>query len=96
MQCDCRKDLEQRLAEHLKQDLPEGFRDFSASLQGYGLILSSPVEERLSVNYLGEVWVPKKDSSKGHKRQKIDVNITASYCPFCGKAAKAENDEEVA
>ncbi len=93
MQCNCREDLEARLADRMKEDLPAGYKDYSASLQGFALILSNPIEVRLGVKYLGEVWVPKKDPAKGHKRQKIEVNVTATYCPFCGKPATADKPE---
>ena len=95
MQCECRKDLEARLADRMKEDLPTGYQDYHASLQGYALILSNPIEERMAVNYEGEVQVPKKGGN-GMKRQKIKANIAASYCPFCGKAAKAQDGEEAA
>ncbi|MDW5376802.1 hypothetical protein R6258_07695 [Halomonas sp. HP20-15] len=92
MQCNCRQDLEARLAERMKKDLPEGFHDYNASLQGYALILSDPVEERVAVTYEGDVQVPKKGGN-GTKRQKIKANITANYCPFCGKSAEVDKEQ---
>lgn len=89
MRCECRKEIEARLEEKVKGDLPAGYQDYRASLEGYALILSEPPEERMAVQYQGEVYVPKKDPSKGNKRQKISVNMLATYCPFCGKPAKA-------
>ncbi|MCZ0926506.1 hypothetical protein L0636_01205 [Halomonas janggokensis] len=93
MQCDCQETIEARVAEKVKESLPEGFTDFSAALEGYVLTLTSPMETRLTIAYEGDVQVPKK-SGGGFKRQKIKTSIQATYCPFCGKAAKSEEKQE--
>ncbi|WP_062359834.1 hypothetical protein [Vreelandella aquamarina] len=97
MQCDCQTKVAEKLAEHVKAKLPEGFKDFDAKLQGYGFTLTgNQMSSPLMIGYQGEVWVPKKDPTKGMKRQKIDTFVTANLCPFCGKAAKPDDDKEAA
>jgi hypothetical protein len=91
MQCDCKETFETRLAEKVKESLPEGFTEYSASLEGYVLTLTSPMEERLTIAYEGDVQVPKK-AGGGFKRQKIKTSVQAAYCPFCGKPAKAKEE----
>jgi len=91
MQCDCRETFEAKVAEKVKESLPEGFTEYSASLEGYVLTLTNPMQERLTIAYEGDVKVPKK-SGDGFKRQKIKTSIQATYCPFCGKPAKAEEE----
>lgn len=88
MQCDCKKTLEAKIAETLQSDLPEGFSGFNASLQGYVLTFTNPMQQRLTIAYEGEVEVPKKKGD-GFKRQKVKTSIQAGFCPFCGKAAAA-------
>lgn len=87
MNCNCKSEMEERLAEAVKKQLPEGFTEYSAGLQGYSLILSDPMEERFSIKIQGECQVPKK--AGGTKRHKIDTSVLAGYCPFCGEPAKS-------
>jgi hypothetical protein len=86
------KELEAKVSEVVKNDLPEGFKDYSADIKGYVLVLSSPMQERLTIAYEGDVQVPKKNGD-GFKRQKIKTSIQAKYCPFCGQLARAEEPE---
>lgn len=86
MQCECKETLEAKVAEALQKDLPEGFTGFSASLEGYVLTLTNPMQTRLTIAYEGDVQVPKKNAD-GFKRQKIKTSIQATYCPFCGERA---------
>ncbi|WP_445621309.1 hypothetical protein ACUN8C_05745 [Kushneria sp. Sum13] len=90
MQCDCRKEFEEKIADVLKKDLPEGWERFDANLNGYVLAMPS-LEERLTIRYEGEVYVPKK--AGGLKRQKVSTSIQVRYCPFCGEKAATESKE---
>lgn len=94
MQCECRADLELKLKEHVAKNLPEGYEELDASLQGYGFGMDSETLTMTSifqVAYKGDVMVPKKNGG-GMKRQKIDTTIRAQYCPFCGKATEANEE----
>ena len=97
MQCDCQTKVAEKLAEHVKAKLPEGFKDFDAKLQGYGFaMVGNQLMSPFMISYQGEAWVPKKNPANGMKRQKIDTFVTANFCPFCGKAAKPDDDKEAA
>ena len=96
MQCKCKETLEAKLKEHVAKSLPEGYEDFDASLQGYGFGMETETMTMISiyqVPYKGQVMVPKKGGD-GMKRRKIDTTIRAQYCPFCGKRAVPEGEEE--
>ncbi len=96
MQCDCQTKVADKLAEHAKAKLPEGFKDFDAKLQGYGFAMAgNQLTSPFMIKLLGEAWVPKKNGD-GFKRQKIDTFVAANFCPFCGKAAKPDDDKEAA
>lgn len=92
MQCNCKEEMEAKLAEHVKAKLPQGFEDFEASLGGYTFTLGAKVDERFSAQYKGQVMVPKK--SGGMKKQKVDVSFMAGYCPWCGERAISKKDEK--
>lgn len=94
MQCDCQTKIAEILATHVKKKLPEGYQDFDAKLDGYGFAMQGDtLISPFMIGYRGEVQVPKKGGG-GMKRQKIDTTVTASFCPFCGMAAKAEEEPE--
>lgn len=90
MKCDCKKQLEQKVSEHIKESLPEGFTGFSASLEGYGLGINEETNSftlRFTVPYTGHAMVTTKSGAQ--KKHRIKTFITASFCPFCG--LKQEN-----
>jgi hypothetical protein len=92
MQCKCRDDLEAKLKDHVTENLAEGYEDFDASLQGYGFGMdreSLTMTSVFLIPFKGEVMVPKKNGG-GMKRQKINTNVRASFCPFCGKSTESE------
>lgn len=94
MQCECRQDLESKLREHVTAQLPEGYQGFDAKLEGYGFGINKEtltMTSILMIPYKGEVMVPKKTGG-GHKRQRINTSVRATFCPFCGKRADAEEE----
>jgi len=92
MQCNCREQVEKKLRDFVEKDLPQGFTGFDAELKGYGwAIKGNALEDQMLIPYRGEVMVPKK-SGDGMKRQKIDVNVSASFCPFCGTSMKTKKE----
>lgn len=89
MQCDCQTKVAEKLAEHVRKGLPEGLSGFDAQLEGYGFaMIGGELAAPLMIPYKGEVYVPKKDPTKGMKRQTINTSVTANFCPFCGTPAK--------
>lgn len=91
MQCECRSEVEAKVRERMESNLPEGFTHYEARLDNYGFAMTgNTMTTRLMIPYQGEVMVPKK--SGGMKKQKIKMSVAASYCPFCGKPAQAEED----
>lgn len=87
--CECKEDLERRLEERFKADLPDGYRNYDARLGCYGLTLGQSLSLAFLVPYTGDVDVPKKTGG-GMKRQKIKSSIKARYCPFCGEPFDGE------
>ena len=90
MQCECRNEVEAKVRERIEATLPEGFADYHARLDSYGFaMMGNQMTTRLMIPYQGEVMVPKK--AGGMKKQKIKMSVAATYCPFCGKRAVAED-----
>lgn len=91
MKCNCKDEFTAILETHFKTTLPEGHRDFNASLEGYGLgmdVTKNAFVSHFRIPYTGSVMVPKK--SGGMKKQVIKSFIVALYCPFCGKPQSDE------
>jgi len=92
MQCECRKDLEAKLRNHVTAQLPEGHEGFDAELECYGFGIDQETMSMTSIMiipYKGEVMVPKKTGG-GMKRQKINTSVRARFCPFCGASTEAK------
>ena len=96
MQCECRSTLEDRLREKVRGQLPEGARSFSGHLEGYAFIMGegNSLGMQPVMPFRVEYEAPKKRGD-GFAKKKQTFNITANFCPFCGKAAKPD-DQEVA
>lgn len=97
MQCDCRSTAESSLREKVRKQLPEGFRNFSGELEGYAFIMNKDngFDMQPSVPFKVEYEVPKKRGD-GFTRKRQTIGITANYCPFCGKAATPDTNQEAA
>lgn len=93
MQCECRSTLEEKLREKVQSQLPEGFRNFTGSLEGYAFIMGKGLTMGMkpAMPFKVEYEAPKK-RGEGFTKKKDTVNITANFCPFCGMAAKAEEE----
>ncbi|ASD17393.1 hypothetical protein AN466_23295 [Pseudomonas aeruginosa] len=83
--CNCHSESEQRLREHVQQQLPTGATDLTVELQGYvfGLGGSEGVSHRAACPVEIQFQAPKK--SGGMKNVKQKSFLRASYCPFCGE-----------
>ncbi len=83
--CNCHSESEQRLREHVQQQLPTGATGLSVELQGYVFSLggSEGVNHRAACPVDIQYQAPKK--SGGMKSVKQKSFLRASYCPFCGE-----------
>ncbi|MGP8288973.1 hypothetical protein ACT3OH_01740 [Vreelandella zhanjiangensis] len=83
------------MKELAREQLPEGSRNFTASLEGYAFIMGKgmTMDVQPVMPFRVEYESPKKRGD-GFAKKKQVMNVTANYCPFCGKAAKAEEEPE--
>ncbi|GAB2798892.1 hypothetical protein GCM10027040_27270 [Halomonas shantousis] len=97
MQCECRSRIEEKLRAKVMEQLPEGARDFVGTLEGYAFIMTDNMGLGMQpvMPFKVEYEAPKKRGD-GFTKKKQTVNITANYCPFCGKAAKSPEGEVAA
>jgi len=95
MQCDCSTRVENKMKELAREQLPEGARNFTASLEGYAFIMGKgmTMDVQPVMPFRVEYEAPKKRGD-GFAKKKQVMNVTANYCPFCGMAAKAEEEPE--
>jgi len=84
--CDCKARLEKELTERFKTNVPEA-TGHSVTLQGYGFVI---VNNTMGVaGYMPYNAVAAYPLKKGGTKQKTSRgNMTFSFCPFCGLAAK--------
>jgi len=79
MKCDCIKNLEETLKER-------GYNDANAENVGFSF---PSMEANLSIPFS---YVKKrKDGTPQKKRETL--NVLATYCPFCGKPMKDEDND---
>ena len=93
MTCNCKSDLEARLLERAKEQLPES-KDHNVSMTGFAFVFNDangmdqlgfmPVEIEHKVTV-------KKTGLERVKKQKTSFIFT--YCPFCGVRYKAKKGE---
>ena len=92
MTCNCKADIEQRLTERYVAALPKS-KDVKAVMTGYGLVITD--DNQLQSRPFMPVEVRHIVTSKaGAERRKTDkVNMTFSFCPFCGTSLKSPDEE---
>jgi hypothetical protein len=84
MNCECKKRMEDLIRDRMQDDLPEGARDLSVHLQGYGLVIDGgKASTRQCMPAQFAYMAPKKGG--GEKLVKGTTNMVATYCMFCGK-----------
>lgn len=84
--CNCKKEFEEKISEHIKKTLPEGYEGFGGNLKGYGLGINTETNSfvlRFQIPFEGLVMVPRK--AGGLKKKPIKTFVVALFCPFCGK-----------
>ncbi|WP_141224371.1 hypothetical protein [Vreelandella titanicae] len=81
------------MKELARKQLPEGARNFTASLEGYAFILGKGMTMCMQpvMPFRVEYEAPKKRSD-GFTKKKQVMNVTANFCPFCGKSAKVDEE----
>ena len=85
--CTCKADLEQRLTERYKGQLPNA-TEHKVELQGYGLSIQE--NEMKVAGYMQyKAWAVHPLKNGGVKPKSITGNMFFSYCPFCGQKAGA-------
>lgn len=94
MQCNCSTTVEGKMKDLAHEQLPEGARNFTASLEGYAFILEgNAMTTRPVMPFRVEYEAPKKRGG-GFTKKKQTMNVTANYCPFCGMAAKPKDESK--
>lgn len=82
--CKCRSDIEARLVDRIKDQIPEGSKELSVRLEGYALVfgddLGLTMKNVLPIKI--EYQAPVKKG--GFKTKKQTMNMTGNYCMFCG------------
>jgi hypothetical protein len=95
MQCECRSTLESKIREKVQSQLPEGYRNFTGSIEGYVFIMRAGLTMGMqpAMPFKVEYEAPKKRGD-GFTKKKETINITANFCPFCGERAVPEEAKE--
>lgn len=89
MNCNCKTELEAKLTERLKSSAPDG-TDHSVTLEGYGFGMT-PGLGIVMVGCMPFTEVHQTTTKVGApKTKKRTGSMVFSFCPFCGKSAKAE------
>ena len=85
--CDCMKDTENKINEHLsaRKTNPEGFEIVSSDCE----YKSWYPKKRLYVNYIVKSTFKKKDGTTS-KPKNEHISFYFTYCPFCGKKYEEE------
>ena len=85
MNCNCKEDIETKLAERLKERWPTG-TDHDAELQGYSFTLGgNAMQVRAFMPAKQAAMVPLKTGVPEFKTTSLSMFF--SYCPFCGAKA---------
>lgn len=94
MSCTCISDAVKLVTDQLADEAP-GSGPFYMRAEGHNLSLNietGKAERRFCVEVTGHYMAPKK--AGGMKRVNKTVSVAANYCPLCGKACTADEQEE--
>lgn len=85
--CDCRNDIESKLLERFKEQVPDA-QNHQATLRGYAMVIR---ETPLEVGCMPIELVADRPLKRGGYKPKTDrMNMFFTYCPFCGAKYKKE------
>ncbi len=79
--CDCMKEIEDRIKEHFKQEVPDHKEIRSVRFDNRALMLDSgkiALSSPITVVYTRET-----KQGKEQRKEKV-YPLTHTYCPFCG------------
>lgn len=83
MSCNCHSEVTEKLKTRVMGQTPEGSTNLDLELQGYAFVLTEAgMDHKAAHNVRIEYQAPKK--SGGMKKVVQNVNMVASFCPFCG------------
>ncbi|WP_353191374.1 hypothetical protein [Pandoraea pnomenusa] len=85
MNCDCISVTEKRIAEKFSAELGA---DIKATCMGTGFLVRDN-ELAVCINTRFKLT----GNAKGYQRGK-EINMIASYCPFCGKSTKPSEENQ--
>lgn len=85
MNCNCISMLEKDIAKHMK---PEAGDNATATCMGAGFALGTDMVLTLNIPF--RVHGSKKGYKSLHGKE---MNVVASYCPFCGKSTKKPQND---
>ena len=94
MSCTCISDAVKLVTDQLAEETP-GSGPFYMRAEGHNLSLNietGKAMRRFCVEVTGHYMAPKK--AGGVKRVNKTVSVVANYCPLCGKACNADEQEE--
>lgn len=90
--CNCRSEIEAKLLESVKGQLPGDIKDLTVELGGYAFMLGAELQMKNIMPINVEYQAPVKKAPGTFKPKKQTMNMTGSYCMFCGeKYAKTES-----
>lgn len=82
MNCNCKKELEEKLTERFKATAPEA-TGHGVSLQGYGFAIVGDAMK--SMGYMEVKATANYPLKKGGSKNRVTTqNMFFSFCPFCG------------
>ena len=81
--CECYGEVTEKLKTRIAEQLPAGATGLDVQLQGYVFIFGDSVSHKASNNVRAEYMAPKK--AGGMKKVVQNMNMVASFCPFCGE-----------
>lgn len=93
MQCNCIKELEEKIKEKAMSEKEYEGRDIKVNIPITALVFTKTgCEER--VNLPCEISYDYETKSGKQRTKKNEMGILASYCPFCGKEIKDTKEEQ--
>lgn len=82
--CNCKTEIEQKMAAAFMETLPVGSQNLTAELKNYNLLMGGNGE--LEQKNLAAVKFTYTDPSTGNtKPKKATMTITGNFCMFCGE-----------